>query len=460
MAVKASISVQTLYAELVDRCASAAFESEFPPNGSFVRVRVKDRSYWYFQQGARDHSGRQPRKYVGRDDEGMRRRIAEHGRKKDDYRERRRLISMLRRSGFHGPSEAIGRILESLSAAGVFRRRVCLVGTTAYGVYGPMLGVRLPRSSLQTLDLDIAQFRAVSMAIAKDDQTLRLLDLLQRSDPSFRSIPHVRKAAATTSYINDDNVRVDVLTENRGPESEAPTALPAIGAHAQPLRFMDFLIRDELQAVVLHDAGVLVNVPAPERFALHKLIVAQRRTADPAKADKDVEQAAALLRVLVARRHGALRAAWQEASSRGAKWQELLANGLGMVEPTIRDHVLHVVGATRRIIPGLDLTFGDQRPRYDVDRDAVLFFGESGDAVVACAISREALEDHFNADGQTKAQRLETFRRNRAAIERMARELYRDGRVALEGPVLIKTSDVLRLRPTRQSRRKSPGDRR
>src|SRR6185437_5593030 len=202
MIAAVSLATQTLYAELVDRCAAAAFEAEFPLNGSFVRVTVKGRGYWYFQQGARDASGRQPRKYVGPDTPENRQRIEDHGRAKNDYRERRHLIATLRRSGFQSPPEETGRILRALSAAGLFRLRSCLIGTAAYQLYGPLLGVRLPHATLQTRDLDIAQFTAISIAIGEEEQTPPLLEVLQGADPSFRSIPHTRKAEATAAYVN------------------------------------------------------------------------------------------------------------------------------------------------------------------------------------------------------------------------------------------------------------------
>jgi len=446
MTAAASLTTQTIYAELVDRCATAAFEAEFPLNGSFVRVTVKGRDYWYFQQGARDASGKQHRKYVGPDTAENRQRIANHGRAKNDYRESRHLIAMLRRSGFQSPPEETGRILQVLSAAGVFRMRACLVGTAAYQIYGPMLGVRLPHASLQTQDLDIAQFTAISVAIGKDEQTPPLLEVLQKADSSFRSVPHTRKSDATAAYVNADGFRVEVLTESRGPERETPAALPAIGTHAQPLRFLDFLIRNEIRAAVLDDAGILVNVPSPERFALHKLIIAQRRRAASAKIDKDLEQAAALLGVLAARRPTDLREIWREAFDRGPKWQRLLASGLGMIAPKVRDQALHVFGATRNLIPGLDLRFADAPPRYDFDREAVVFPGEDGRERVLCAISRDALDDHFGADGQTKEKRVEIFRRHRNEIERIARQIYLNRPVPSDGAVLIKTADVSDLR--------------
>lgn len=458
MASAVSLTTQTLYAELVDRCSIAAFEAEYPLNGSFVRVRVKDRHYWYFQHGARDASGKQPRKYVGPDNDEIRRRMADHGRAKNDYQERRHLISLIRRSGFQGPPEETGRILQALSGAGVFRMRACLVGTVAYQVYGPMLGVRLSRPSLQTQDLDIAQFTAISVAIGKGEQTPPLLEVLRKADSSFRSVPHIRKAEAPAAYVNSNGFRVEVLTESRGPEREAPAALPALGTHAQPLRFMDFLIREELRAAVLYDAGILVNVPSPERYALHKLIVAQRRRANPAKINKDVEQAEALLAALTARKAMSLREVWNEGFSRGPKWQRLLAIGLGMMATPVRDRVLHIVGAVRSIVPGLDVRFVDARPRYDFDRDIVVFAAEdSRSERVFCAISREALEDHFGADGQTNDGCVETFRRHRQEIERMAREVYLHGPVPSDGAVLVKTIDVPDLlRRSAPEAKKSP----
>lgn len=80
MAETTSLITQTAYAELLDRCTAAVFQTEFPPSGSFVRATIKERDYWYFQQGARDASGRQPRKYVRPDSPDLRNRIEEHKR--------------------------------------------------------------------------------------------------------------------------------------------------------------------------------------------------------------------------------------------------------------------------------------------------------------------------------------------------------------------------------------------
>jgi hypothetical protein len=40
---------------------------------------------------------------------------------------------------------------------------------------------------------------------------------------------------------------------------------------------MEYLIENPLPAVILHGSGVLARVPQPARYAVHKLIVAQKR---------------------------------------------------------------------------------------------------------------------------------------------------------------------------------------
>ena len=79
-----------------------------------------------------------------------------------------------------------------------------------------------------------------------------------------------------TGYRVADTL-VEILTPNRGPDREKPVELPALGVHAKPLRFLDFLLADSISAAVPYRSGVLVNVPQPARYAVHKLIVSTRR---------------------------------------------------------------------------------------------------------------------------------------------------------------------------------------
>ena len=105
--------------------------------------------------------------------------------------------------------------------------------------------------------------------------------------------------------------------------------LEPLGVYAQALSFLNFLIADPIPAVGLYRSGVLVQVPRPERFAIHKLIVSQRRIGDAqAKARKDLAQAEALIAILAEDRPYALKDAFQIAQDNGPKWREAIAKSL------------------------------------------------------------------------------------------------------------------------------------
>ncbi|MDZ4233261.1 MAG: GSU2403 family nucleotidyltransferase fold protein, partial [Dietzia sp.] len=75
--------------------------------------------------------------------------------------------------------------------------------------------------------------------------------------------------------------------------------------------------------------GVLVSVPDPARFALHKVLIAgERPVIAQAKSEKDLRQAAAVLGVLHEDREGDIALAHEDASSRGKGWRTRLARGL------------------------------------------------------------------------------------------------------------------------------------
>jgi hypothetical protein len=140
-----------------------------------------------------------------------------------------------------------------------------------------------------------------------------------------------------------------------------------------------------------------------------------------------------------------LRLAWYEAYERGRTWRQLLAEAIGKLDASVRDSTLKVVDVRRSTIPGLDLTFNNPPARYDLHRDIVTFAGEALGSSVACAVSRETLDDHFGADGLGQDGRLEQFLKNRTKIELMARAKYLSWPVEEPGAVLIKTMDVPKL---------------
>lgn len=180
-----------------------------------------------------------------------------------------------------------------------------------------------------------------------------MIQVLRSVDRSFKPVPGLNDRAGPVVFENADRFRVDFLTPHRGSDDQmgSPLSMPALGgAAAQPLRFLDYLLHRPVRSVVLHGPGVPVQVPAPERFAVHKLIISNRRRDDPlgqAKARKDVLQAAELIEslVMVGRSH-VLALAVGEACERGPAWRRLVEVGVGRLP-----------ASTRRALDGLAIPF-------------------------------------------------------------------------------------------------------
>ena len=242
------------------------------------------------------------------------------------------------------PDKMSGDVVEALANGGLFRLRGVLIGTVAFQCFAGLLGVRLPMAAVLTGDTDIAQDCAIGHEV--EDSLPPIVNLLQSIDPTFRPVPHRSGAAASSAFVSGSGYRVEFLTLNRGSDDyvDHPAKMPALGgAGADPLRFLDFLIRDPIRTILLHKSGVPVTVPAPERYAVHKLIVASRRHTDgqsAVKRDKDVRQAALLFEALqLTRRTSDLALVYNEAWDRGAGWQEGIRAGAGMLTAEERNRL-------------------------------------------------------------------------------------------------------------------------
>jgi hypothetical protein len=86
--------------------------------------------------------------------------------------------------------------------------------------------------------------------------------------------------------------------------------VPELKAYAKGLPYLRYLLGESQQVPVLSPYGVvLVRVPVPERYAIHKLVVSQLRSKSSSKPGKDLHQAATLIEALVERFPGAVEGA-------------------------------------------------------------------------------------------------------------------------------------------------------
>ena len=226
-------------------------------------------------------------------------------------RQRRRTVSALKRLGIPAPPLDVGRILDALARAGIFEAGGVVVGTAAYQCYPCIVGHVLPGASLMTRDVDLSLARIAVPRLSAVQRPLE--DILREADPSFAA--NMRGEKAPKNFRNRAGFSVDVLTTpGRRPDL---VLIKGLGAYAIPLPFMDFLIDDAIRVTALYGRGIPIVVPAPARFAIHKLVIARRRTTQRQKSPKDAAQAAALIKALSAYDPESLRETLRAAKRRG-----------------------------------------------------------------------------------------------------------------------------------------------
>ena len=294
--------------------------------GNFVAKTIKGEPYWYFQYS--DLSGKQRQVYVGRDDEATRRLREAHvnSPNRDGLEHAKRLARAAIDLGCPALTPAHSRVIAKLADASFFRVGGVLVGTHAYAAYQNHFGIRWDTTD-STTDLDFAHDHRLSMAIASDVQ-VDVASAIESLSMGFVPL----KSLSTYQKADEPDFQIDFLT-TMGRSGEDAIHNESLNLRLQPLRFMEFSLEDPFQSVVLGATGPLVvNLPRPEKYALHKLLVAPERTADfKDKVRKDLTQAASLIDYLTANDPDALRAAVVNLRERGSGWTKRLKTGLRML---------------------------------------------------------------------------------------------------------------------------------
>jgi hypothetical protein len=191
-----------------------------------------------------------------------------------------------------------------------------------------MLGIKWASETTRTQDVDIAaEYR---LLIGMPDRKVNLHRALMESELGFIEVPALdRKSPSTQFRIKGKQLSVDILTPMIGRTTAKPIHLASLDTYAEPVRFLDFLLADSQSAVLVARAGILAHVPAPARYALHKLVISERRIAAfHTKTKKDVYQAEQLISALLRDRPGDLRRAWQAATGQPPKFMQQLRTGL------------------------------------------------------------------------------------------------------------------------------------
>lgn len=202
-------------------------------------------------------------------------------------------------------------VLHRLEDAGVLRGLV-LIGSWCLVLYREYFQDVGELSAVRTRDMDFLVPSAAGF-----DRTVSVPELLK--DLGF--IVGFRGEQGAM-ILEHPELLIEFLVPERGRGSDAMRDLPKLGVNAQPLRFMDAAL---MQTVRLSFGGVIVTVPHPAGFALHKLLVVPRRR-KAEKREKDLAAAFAVLELL--EKKGEMRLVRELAARFPAPWRKSIARTL------------------------------------------------------------------------------------------------------------------------------------
>ena len=284
------------------------------------RTNENGTRYWVHRYS--DGAGRRVETYVGKvDDPAVSERVKALRSRIQSADAAIGQVRILARAGFATVDRKAYSTLASLHNHGVFRAGALLIGSHAYGALINALGVKAVAYS--TEDVDIARREALALSAVPP-----FIDMLKATGIEFFEVPRVdppqlgigghgmtpvrsenrHRGAPATSFAERGASRrtVDLLVPSRG--NDYPTVpVPELKAHAKGLPYLAYLLGTSQEVPILSPHGVvLVRAPVPERYAVHKLMVAQLRGKTSAKPEKDLRQAATLIEVLVERFPGAV----------------------------------------------------------------------------------------------------------------------------------------------------------
>lgn len=115
---------------------------------------------------------------------------------------------------------------------------------------------------------------------------------------------------------------LEFIVPARGETTNKPFPIKQLKINAQPLRFMDIPFRAPIQVLF---GDVKVRTPHPADFALHKLLIAERRK-KVEKTQKDINQAFAVLKALLEYKQG--EGILDSYSAMPKTWQKTIFNKL------------------------------------------------------------------------------------------------------------------------------------
>lgn len=119
---------------------------------------------------------------------------------------------------------------------------------------------------------------------------------------------------------------IEFLVPDKGRGFDKPYPLPQLGVNAQSLRFLEFLV---INSMKIESDHLILNVPHPAAFALHKLIISERRPKEE-KRIKERRDAVHILNCLIEKGEKEIIKRFFESIPKG--WKTKVVNALRIAE--------------------------------------------------------------------------------------------------------------------------------
>ena len=272
--------------------------------GTLRRIRRRSTDYWVREYVRAD--GKRGEDYLGTEAALGAKGLAELQAQNELARELAARSARMRLLNYQRVERPVAAVLGALHNRGLFGGGLVLVGSHAFASLLNELGI--VAAGYKTQDLDVA--RAQPLAVALPPQA-DFRALLNESGLDFVAVPGMPSRSPSVSFKRPGAhaLAVDLLAPGKTLGAVVPVR--ELGAHAQAVPFLEFLVKEPIDSIALNPSGAIpVKTPSPERYALHKLLSSQSRRTDRDKQRKDLQQAAVLAAALEDEMPGTLAAAF------------------------------------------------------------------------------------------------------------------------------------------------------
>jgi len=329
------LTTKTVFAEFQEAVLTRfAFSRELDASHTYVKKRIKGEEYWYTQKYV---DGKAAQKYFGPRNKAndslvmkqRQKRRSQQAHVKKILQQELRLAAMLKKAGLPSLDPSITKLMQELSSSGLIAEFGILVGSLAFSAYSGVLGTLFNRVALKTNDIDIVNDTNVKVAV---DKIVDIRVILKNSGIDFHEVPGFSKNTLPTFFSGKGGLRLDLLTPDVG-KAGNKIFKGIKGAAAQALPYLDFLIKEPIQTVLIcPKGGIPVKVPHPVRFAIHKMVTSRLRPAvETNKKEKDLLQAGLLIPVLVDVHPYEFKKIWKEANQYSKKLAKYLKDSLKLL---------------------------------------------------------------------------------------------------------------------------------